>query len=393
MNDLYNRKFTVLLFVVLTTCFTCAARAQTVTELIARSSVSNGEIYLDISASDDDNNALGTESDPVKSISEAVEKSYAYAASIIYVKSGTYSASRSDSVGGRVLINAHPRLVFKPWPNTTGTITFNAGFTIRNGASVVFREINFNQNGGMSGLPQIFAENSSVAVDDGNASYGQNGEGEGFLRAVNSWASIRVSSNRLPEPKNVFIDYRVSNGGGAIIEADYGSYLFITGHKGCVEDPSKCANPNGSNNSNPRLVKVLMSATTAQGVYLTGSKLYASNLTIQGSGNNGIGLLMNRMSQGRILSHANQSLTWFYNLEDAIFSQNGSSLYVSGPVRIRNNLRGLRVDTGADIKYSDEVQSFLGGNEYSTFDPNTQLINGNPGNTTLPVPANVLRAY
>jgi len=345
------QSFIITLLLFINSTFIGFAHASTI-ELGERSTSSNGVIWV---AKDGDDTQPGTSALLVASLTEAVKKSYAYGQAIIYVRQGTYSASLADSTGGRVWVTGHPRLLFFKAPDATGNVLFNAGFRVQNGASVTFRGINFNQNGNMGGIPQIFAENSSVYFDDGNASYSSGGVG--FLRTVNSWASIRATSDQ-----NVNINYRNYDGTSAIVEADYGSYLFIAGNK-----------------NETKMVQILTSDSGATGVYLTGSNIYASNMTIQGKDNNGIGLLLNRGSRGRILAHEGQSLSWFYRLDTGMLSQNGSSLYLSGPIRVRLNNTGLKVLSGSDIKYSDNVQT---------------LLHSNTTNVSVPsVPDNIIKAY
>jgi len=302
--------------------------ALTIDELSDRSISSNGVVWLD-KAGDDSN--PGTAALPVATISEAIKKSYAYGQAVINVSPGIYSSSSEHLTGGHVWISGHPRVLIRRDPSISGTVTFNAGFRIQNGSTVLFRDVNFNQNGNMGGIRQVLVENSSVFIDDFNATYTSGGVG--FLRLINSYGSLRVISDR-----NSYINYSNYDQSSAIVEADYGSYLFIAGDK-----------------DDQRRVEILTSETGATGIYLTGSNIYASNLRIQGKGNKGVGLLLNRGSRGRILSHAGQVQSWFYRFNTGILSQNGSSVYLSGPIRVRLNNIGLSVQSGADVRYSNDV--------------------------------------
>jgi len=287
-------------------------------------------LYIDKSGNDETNN--GTIDQPFLTLRKAIQRAYASGRSTINVGAGTYSASDEFATGGRLRISGHPKLLIRKTPDTGGKVIINAGFRVQNGSSVIFRGIDFVQNGNMQGLPQIYVENSSVAIDDSNASYSSGDVG--FLRLVNSWGNIRANAGN-----NVFINYSNFDGTSAIVEADYGSYLFIAG-----------------NRTDKTSVKVLTGSTEGIGVYLTGSSLYASNLTVQGVGNQGIGLVLNRASHGRILGHPDQSLSWFF-------------VYLSGQVRVQQNNVGLRVLSGGDIKYSDEVESLLHSNTHNTLTP------------------------
>lgn len=325
--------------------------ALTIEELADRSISSNGAIWLD-KAGDDSN--PGTAALPVATISEAIKKSYAYGQAIINVRPGTYSSSASDVTGGRVWISAHPRVLIQRDPSVSGTVTFNAGFRIQNGSTVLFRNVRFNQNGNMGGIQQVFAENSTVVIDDFYATY-TTGD-VGFLRLVNSYGALRVFTN-----SNSYIQYSNYDKDTAIVEADYGSYLFVAGSQ-----------------THNRRVEILTGDTNASGIYLTGSKIYASNLRVQGKGTKGIGLLLNRGSQGRILSHAGQTQSYFYRMHTGILSQNGSSLYLSGPIRVTLNQVGLDAQSGADIKYANDVL----------------IYSNTTANTRSPaVPDNILKAY
>lgn len=162
-----------------------------------------------------------------------------------------------------------------------------------------------------------------------------------------------------PSPQHVIIDYTSYTGKSAIIEADYNSYISLTGNK-----------------AHSKYVKLKTSATTGIAVYLTSSRIYASNFTVQGKNKKGIGLLLNRMSHGRLMGHAGQSLSWFYGLETGIYSQNGSSVQLSGPIRIKYNTVGLHAASGADIKYSYDV-----------------LVNGNNQNFKRSAILKTLKAY
>jgi len=354
-------KIKIPTFKILLTSFLCFIQlnhvhALTIEELGDRSTKTNG-VFVYVATNGNDNNS-GDSDSPLATISAAIKKTYAYGIATINVRQGVYSSSSANSVGGRVLISGHPRVLIRKDPNTSGTVTFNAGFRILNGSTVIFRQIDFRQQGNMGGLQQIFVDNSTVYIDDFRATFVAGDKG--FLRLLNSQGSLRVQTL----DRNSYVNYRGYNKTGPIVEADYGSYLWIGGRR-------------GTNTTPPRRVEILTSNTSTSGIYITGSKIYASSLRIQGTGRNGTGLLLNRGSQGRILSPDGEQQTLFYQLNNGIYSQNGSSVYLSGPIRVYRNNRGLRVDGGADIKYSDDVR-----------------IDSNTTNMSTPaVPSNILRDY
>ena len=361
--------FVKLITLTLISSACCSVSAQS--DLGTRSQDLTKSIFVDLNGADtNDGTSAAT---PLKTISAAITKAYAYGKASINLAAGTYPHSNTTIASDSIVISGHPWLEFKPTVEGN-SVTLKHGFRILGGSKVNFRDIDFVQDGEV-GNTQIDLENSHVFIDDSQISY-VSGDA-GFLEAKNSWAHIRTfgdsdvnvnySSFPLVENPNVPNTYLPK----PIIEAHYGSYLSVT--------------------ANSQKVNILLGDGNKYGIYLTASKMYGSNVDIEGSGryyttHPQAGIFLNRASDMRLIA-ATGFAPYINEFSLAgILSKNGSRAYLGGPMRIRFNGVGLRVASGGDIRYgtTGEEKVFINSNPESNNDTDSFKVDNS---------AAILKAY